>query len=335
MVVQLAPKIAAASAVDFGSVITGATAEQPFQVQNSATAPADELNYSFASVPAGFTAPAGGFVAGVSVPGNHVLGMDTAAPGAKSGTLTLATDAPDSLSKPVQLAGTVLAHAAPSLDSLVAATEDTLDFGSHAEGGFPDLDARAHNRGWNALRARLHVSAGAITGGAGRFSIVGGFTPALIAGTGASWAVRFDAAGATPDSTYEGTLTLSTADEALPGATALDDLVVRLVARTAPGTNSVPGLPATLRFHAPRPNPASREAAFAFDLPRDEDVALEVFDLAGRRVATLAAGRRGAGSHSLRWRMTDASGARLGAGLYFARFRAGAYRAIERLVVLP
>jgi hypothetical protein len=320
--------------VDFGSVLVGATAEQPFEVANSAIAPADELDYTFGASPAGFGAPAGSFVAHVGIPGNHTLSMSTAAAGAKAGTLTLTTDAPDSASKQVQLSGTVLAHAVPSLDSLAAALEDTLDFGTHATGEFPDLDARVHNLGWNPLQARLAVGNAAIAGGDGRFSIPGGFSPATIGGLGRSWAVRFDGDGAAPDSTYEAALTFSTADEPLPGATALANLVVRLVARTAT-TNGVPGAPAMVRFHAPRPNPATRGAVFAFDLPRETEVALEIFDLAGRRVATLASGAYGAGTHTLRWGTTGADGARVGAGLYFARFRAGGVRALERLIILP
>ena len=53
------------------------------------------------------------------------------------------------------------------------------------------------------------------------------------------------------------------------------------------------------------------------------DVDVSVFDLAGRRVATLARGRFGPGAHVVPWdgRGADGSGAR--AGMYFVRGRIG------------
>src|SRR5262249_58932517 len=89
---------------------------------------------------------------------------------------------------------------------------------NHPAGGFGTLDTRVHNRGYGSLRARLSLSGGAITGGAARFSIVGGFSPALIAGVGRSFTVAFDDNGATPDSTFNATLTLPTPDEPPPRA---------------------------------------------------------------------------------------------------------------------
>jgi hypothetical protein len=56
-----------------------------------------------------------------------------------------------------------------------------------------------------------------------------------------------------------------------------------------------------------------------FSLPAAADVELSLFDLAGRKVATLVSGREGAGRHSIAWHDSE----RLSAGLYFARFRAG------------
>ena len=48
-------------------------------------------------------------------------------------------------------------------------------------------------------------------------------------------------------------------------------------------------------------------------------VELSVFDLAGRRIATLARGPLPAGSHNARWDGSDAQGVRAPSGVYFAR----------------
>jgi len=333
--VQVASKIAAASQLGFGTVITGATASQTLPVTDSAIAPADDLDYSF-TAPAGFTAPGGSFSTLAGATTNHSIGMSTAATGVKSGTLAVHTDAPDSLTKNVLLSGTVLAHAAASLDSSAIVVENTLDLGNLESGGFRDSAVAVHNRGYNSLQARLSVDAGVITGGGGRFTVVGGFSPALVAGTGERYTVHFDDAGATKDSTYEAALTFANSDEPLPGATAAASLMVHLVARPKQGNVNVPpGLPTTLRFYAPRPNPLARETRFGFDLPSAAQVSLELFDLNGRRVARLVSGEVPAGHHEVPWSAADARGGRLAAGLYFARFRTpGLFRA-QRLVLLP
>jgi flagellar hook assembly protein FlgD len=46
---------------------------------------------------------------------------------------------------------------------------------------------------------------------------------------------------------------------------------------------------------------------------------VELFDVQGRRVTTLADGGFGAGAHVLAWDGRDAAGARASRGLYFVR----------------
>jgi hypothetical protein len=334
--IQLPAKITTDASLAFGTVIVGATASQNLSVSNPATLPADALDYSF-SPPAGFTAPGGPFSLAAGDPAAvHAIGMSTATSGNKSGNLSIASDAPDDPTRFVGLSGTVLGHAQASLDSSISVLDDTLDFGEHTNGGFADLPTRVHNRGYNALQAKLSVNGGPITG-SDRFSIAGGFTPATLAGIGKTYSIHFDDVGAPVDSTYEATLTFNSADEALPGAQPQPDLVVRLrarVLRVGPGVEHVE-LPSALRFYPPRPNPLSRAAVFAFDLPRAAAVALEVYDLAGRRVATLASGSREAGHHEVRWSAADERGGRAPAGLYFVRFETPGLTRVARLAILP
>lgn len=333
--VQVAAKVVAASALSFGSAIVGGTAGQTLHVGNGAVAPADRLDYSLAP-PAGFTAPAGPFQAIAAFPANaHALGMVTTTAGPKSGTLVMTTDDRDSLTKNVLLSGTVLNHARASLDSTAVVTQQVLDWGTHPPGSFTPLPFRVHNQGHGALQARLSLESAAIVSAGSRFSLTSAFTPSLLGGTGRTFQVQFDDAGATPDSTYEDTLALATADEPLPGATPQATLAVILRARVEAGSVGVPETPVTLAFHAPRPNPARGGATFAFDLPRPADVALEVFDLGGRRVAVIAAGGFGAGRHQMRWSARGDDGAPLGAGLYFARFRSSGLDQGRRLILLP
>jgi hypothetical protein len=311
-------KITTDAALAFGSVIIGAPIQsRNLTVINPAGTPADSLDCAFAA-PDGFgapnplaVAPEGSALAAVT--------MSTASAGAKSGQLTISSDAVDAPTTLVDLTGTVLDHALASLDSLTAVTEDALDFGERAGGGFAPLIAAVHDRGYDALHARLSVSAAQITGGDGHFSILG-FSPALVAGTAGRWSVQFDDAGATADSTYEAVLTFTSADEPLPGAAAQPDVRYLLNARVTGSDAAVEAaLPASTRLYAPRPNPLTSGSTLRFDLARVTSARLEVFDLSGRRVAVLADREFTPGSYNLPWDGRGESGGTLGSGLYFVR----------------
>lgn len=333
IVIQTPAKIVADSQLDFGDAIVGGAPAVNLSVANGAAIPADELDYSF-TPPAGFTAPGGSFQRNAgAAPALHSIGMGTGTSGIKSGMLAIATDDVDSLTKNVLLSGRVLEHSVGSLDSAATVTMIDVDLGEHESGEFPDTTVRVHNRQLAALQARLSVNTGVITGGDGRFSIVGGFTGALLDDVGKTYAIHFDDAGATGDSTYTATLTFEVSDEALPGATAGTNLVVNLSATPASAnTDVLPGPVTVLRFYAPRPNPLTTGATFAFDLPEASPVDLAIYDLSGRRIATLADGDQVAGRHSYFW---NARGAGVPAGIYFASFATRGLSKTVRVVVMP
>jgi hypothetical protein len=74
-----------------------------------------------------------------------------------------------------------------------------------------------------------------------------------------------------------------------------------------------------------------------YTLPRDSRVSLEVFDLRGERVATLANGAEAAGIHRVTFGRSAARGAGgpLAAGVYFYRLRAGPMSATRRMLLVP
>jgi hypothetical protein len=200
--IQLPAKIQTASAVDFGTVIVGATAEEDLRVYNVATLPADDLDYEF-SAPTGFSAPAGIFSVDAGDSSDHTLSMDTGTSGNKSGYLEIACDDVDDPTVDVALSGTVLDHAQPSTQAGTETVTDTLDFGTHAVGEFSDQTANIYNYDYDALQALLRVYDAAIAGGDGRFSIVGGFSPSDVGGTPASYDVNFDDTGVEVGSTFD------------------------------------------------------------------------------------------------------------------------------------
>jgi len=89
-----------------------------------------------------------------------------------------------------------------------------------------------------------------------------------------------------------------------------------------------------LELDAPRPNPARAGATFGWSLPRGGAARLEILDLAGRRVATLADGAFGANRYVRAWDLRDARGSRVAPGVYFARLSSADGMRLRRLVVL-
>ncbi len=86
--------------------------------------------------------------------------------------------------------------------------------------------------------------------------------------------------------------------------------------------------PGALEFAAPWPNPFNPTASLRFALPEATRARLDIFDLQGRRLATLLDGELEAGFHEIRWDAGDRA-----SGVYFARLRAG-NRSLSRKLLL-
>lgn len=84
-----------------------------------------------------------------------------------------------------------------------------------------------------------------------------------------------------------------------------------------------PTLPALLETRGNHPNPFNPETMIEFELARDHDVRLEIFDVDGQLVRTLVDGRRAAGLNRVRWDGADENGRAVASGTYFYRVTAG------------
>jgi flagellar hook assembly protein FlgD len=82
------------------------------------------------------------------------------------------------------------------------------------------------------------------------------------------------------------------------------------------------------------PNPMRKEASFTFALPRGSQLKLEIVDLQGRRVATVADGNFKAGVHQVRWNGATSGGGPARAGVYFARLSAAGLAMSKSFIVI-
>ena len=104
----------------------------------------------------------------------------------------------------------------------------------------------------------------------------------------------------------------------------------------SPGTASAQAVPApgATRLVAVFPNPGSGPASVRFDLARQDEVQLELYDIRGALVRNIASGLWSAGAHTEIWDGRDRNGNSVPSGVYLLRFAAGSYRETRRLVVL-
>lgn len=112
--------------------------------------------------------------------------------------------------------------------------------------------------------------------------------------------------------THGGTVSIAESELTAPDGAALALDLGGVQAPLTPNTGGTP--PARLALSAARPNPSAGRATFAVALPASGDVDLAIYDLAGRRVATLWRGTLAAGEREFAWDGTQAK-----SGVYFAR----------------
>jgi Tol biopolymer transport system component len=135
------------------------------------------------------------------------------------------------------------------------------------------------------------------------------------------------------------TVTMAFEATAVPAGKKRDLFLVTRGVYTAKsgGSGQVSGGPLPARFSLAQnlPNPFARTTTIRFELPRSEQVKLEVYDLFGRRIGTLATGEYGAGYHAVEWDRRDRTGSPVPGGVYVYSLTAGSFRDQKKMVLLP
>jgi hypothetical protein len=90
------------------------------------------------------------------------------------------------------------------------------------------------------------------------------------------------------------------------------------------------GVPTALAFAINGENPGRGRPSFRFELPVSTHVSIAIYDVAGRRMATIADGGYAAGIHTAGWNGSEATRA----GVYFARMIADGKTLDRRVVVI-
>jgi hypothetical protein len=136
-----------------------------------------------------------------------------------------------------------------------------------------------------------------------------------------------------PNSLYHWRLRVATDSPFFPQSRWLgmpDNAITEADVRTSAtsGIDVAGAPPAAAWLGASFPNPFSASTEIAYAIPSAAPLELGVYDVNGRKLATLARGTESAGRHVVRWDGRDAAGRSLPAGVYFVRLDfAGRYEA--------
>ena len=97
-------------------------------------------------------------------------------------------------------------------------------------------------------------------------------------------------------------------------------------------TGSVPDGHVERLGFAVTPNPSKHVVTLRFELSEPAEVALGIYDVQGRQVRLLRAGRATKGSHSVAWDGRDSQGNAAAPGTYFARLASSSATSLKTLV---
>jgi len=93
-------------------------------------------------------------------------------------------------------------------------------------------------------------------------------------------------------------------------------------------------LPDKFALHQNYPNPFNPYTEIKFNLPRSSNVTLEIFDITGRKVATLINQKLASGPHSVIWNGRDGTDRELSTGIYLYRLSTGEYSDTKKMLLL-
>ncbi|MGQ0721280.1 MAG: proprotein convertase P-domain-containing protein [Candidatus Eiseniibacteriota bacterium] len=92
-------------------------------------------------------------------------------------------------------------------------------------------------------------------------------------------------------------------------------------------------VPEAFGLEAAVPSPFRADTAIRFAVPGSgAQISLEVFDIGGRRVRTLASGFHAAGTHSVSWNGENDAGTKVSSGIYFYRLETQDFSSTKKVV---
>lgn len=95
-----------------------------------------------------------------------------------------------------------------------------------------------------------------------------------------------------------------------------------------------PSMPVAFKLSQNYPNPFNPMTEIMFDLPVGCHVRLDIYDVLGKRVATLVDRYHEPGRTTVSWDGMNESGEPVSSGIYFCRLAAGSFVQIKKMSLL-
>jgi predicted TIM-barrel fold metal-dependent hydrolase len=94
------------------------------------------------------------------------------------------------------------------------------------------------------------------------------------------------------------------------------------------------GLPDVFALHNNYPNPFNPVTNITYDIPEVAQVTLEIYNVSGQKVRTLAQGQHEPGRYRIQWNATNDYGNPLSSGMYIYRIHAGDFVSVKKLILM-
>jgi|GEM_PF-3506272 len=91
-------------------------------------------------------------------------------------------------------------------------------------------------------------------------------------------------------------------------------------------------LPEEFELEQNFPNPFNPATTISYSCPKGAFVTLQIFDISGRHVKTLAQGWQVAGKHTIQWNGTDERNRRVAAGIYFYKLSSADFSKVKKMI---
>jgi hypothetical protein len=89
-----------------------------------------------------------------------------------------------------------------------------------------------------------------------------------------------------------------------------------------------------LKLFQNAPNPCTRQTTISYQLARQDQVSLKIYNTLGQVVKTLVNESQNPGPYSVKWNGNDEAGRQAAAGIYFYRLVSGEFNSTKKMVVL-
>jgi hypothetical protein len=109
----------------------------------------------------------------------------------------------------------------------------------------------------------------------------------------------------------------------------VDDVKLIVYSVGLVGIASNEQIPGSFRLEQNYPNPFNPSTVISYNLPKNSNVSLKVFDILGNEVASLVNGNQIQGSYSV-----DFNGANIASGIYFYKLTADDYVDVKRMMLV-